>query len=331
MESPLVSIIIPSYNREKLIGETLNSVITQLYSNWEVLVVDDGSTDNTLEVVKEFSLRENRIRLLKRDREPKGASACRNIGIRNAKGYYCIFLDSDDLLLSHCIENRVAFMSFNNHLDFAVFQMLSFDSFGITEHSNVLHRKENYLYAFLQHDLPWAITCPIWKVSFIKDNLWGYNEQYPRLQDPEFNTRALLIEGSKFHVLHESEADCLYRSHSDKTFNSQSLLIGFELYLIEFLEKTETRTDSITCKEKLKGSYIEAIRCFYTYKGNTYDKESIKIIKRTTRFSYKNNLIKLRTVYLTILLLLLYKLRINYLHGGKYLLRFNMKLIKTFN
>ena len=79
--SDLVSIIIPTYNREHLIGETLNSIIAQTHTNWECIVVDDGSTDNTEEVLKNYKEKDKRFIFLKRpDNLPKGANTCRNIG-----------------------------------------------------------------------------------------------------------------------------------------------------------------------------------------------------------------------------------------------------------
>ena len=92
----VVSIIIPSFNREILIQETLDSVLQQTYPRWEAIVIDDGSLDKTCEVVQSYSDKDQRIKLIKRDRQPKSASVCRNIGIENAKGKYALFLDSDD-------------------------------------------------------------------------------------------------------------------------------------------------------------------------------------------------------------------------------------------
>lgn len=95
----LVSIIIPTFNRAHLISETLNSVLLQTYTNWECIVVDDGSIDNTREVVNAFVGKDSRIILILRDENrKKGASTCRNIGIENATGNYIQFLDSDDLI-----------------------------------------------------------------------------------------------------------------------------------------------------------------------------------------------------------------------------------------
>ncbi|SKB76358.1 Glycosyltransferase involved in cell wall bisynthesis [Salegentibacter salinarum] len=102
---PLVSIIIPTYNRAHLIGETLDSVIAQTYKNWECIVVDDHSTDNTSQVGLEYTIKDERITFVKRPKGSlKGAASCRNIGLKNAKGDFVQFLDSDDLLAPDKLE-----------------------------------------------------------------------------------------------------------------------------------------------------------------------------------------------------------------------------------
>lgn len=324
----LVSIIIPSFNRESLIKETLDSLISQTYPNWEALVVDDGSTDATCDVVQGYSGKDKRINLIRRKREPKGASVCRNIGIENAIGEYIIFLDSDDILTPNCLENRISFFEQYPDLDFAVFQMGVLSHDGHYKSQKIIKKKSNYLYSFLSHDLPWTITGPIWKTIFIKNEIIGFNETYPRLQDPEFHTRALMVEGVKFHVLADSEPDCYYRAHSDKVFNVSILLNGFLLYIQEFLEKTSSRADSEQCKFHLKRSYIEAIRGFYSYNKGNFTNENLVQLKQISDFSYKNKIIKYRTKYLTSVLIFLYRIRIDKLILGKYVLRLIMKLIK---
>ncbi|MBI6118550.1 glycosyltransferase family 2 protein [Salegentibacter maritimus] len=96
---PLVSIIIPTYNRVHLIGETLESVLSQTYQNWECMVVDDGSTDYTDELMEFYCNKDNRIKYHHRPaNRPKGANACRNYGFELSKGEFIQFLDSDDLI-----------------------------------------------------------------------------------------------------------------------------------------------------------------------------------------------------------------------------------------
>lgn len=159
--NPLVSVIIPTYNRAELIGETLQSVKNQTYQNWECIVVDDGSDDNTEELIENLSQKDSRYKFFKRDKAPKGGPACRNIGIENAKGEFIIFLDSDDFLANFCLELRVQFMKDFPQLDFAVFQMKYYEEEPNSNEELITKERKNYLFSFLRHDLPWCITSPI--------------------------------------------------------------------------------------------------------------------------------------------------------------------------
>lgn len=101
---PIVSVVIPTYNRAKLIGKTLRSVLGQSYDNFEIIVVDDGSTDNTKDVVNKF--KDERIRYIRHEKN-KGAPTARNTGIKAAKGEYIAFQDSDDEWLPQKLEKQM--------------------------------------------------------------------------------------------------------------------------------------------------------------------------------------------------------------------------------
>lgn len=119
MNLPLVSIIIPTYNRAHIIGDTLNSVLAQTYSNWECIVVDDGSTDNTEAILASFIEKDGRFQYLHRpDHRLKAASTCRNIGFENSKGSYIQYLDSDDLISENKLQEQVAIL--NNTSDYSI-------------------------------------------------------------------------------------------------------------------------------------------------------------------------------------------------------------------
>lgn len=107
----LVSIVMPSYNGEKFILKTIESVRKQTYSNWELLIVDDCSKDNTENVVK--SIKDDRIRFLK-NRKNSGAAISRNYALREAKGKWIAFLDSDDLWYPQKLEKQLQFMIKND-------------------------------------------------------------------------------------------------------------------------------------------------------------------------------------------------------------------------
>jgi glycosyltransferase involved in cell wall biosynthesis len=102
MAGPLVSVIIPTYNRANTVPETIDSVLEQTYSNLEVIVVDDGSKDNTQEVLRGYGTRIRNIQ-----QENAGQMVARNRGIQEASGEIICFLDSDDLWLPRCVERHV--------------------------------------------------------------------------------------------------------------------------------------------------------------------------------------------------------------------------------
>lgn len=108
--SELVSIITPAYNASKHIPETIQSVINQTYKNWELIVVDDCSNDNTVAIVEKFERIDSRIKLIKNERNVQVAQA-RNIGIKHAQGRYLAFLDSDDLWDETKLEKQVVFIN----------------------------------------------------------------------------------------------------------------------------------------------------------------------------------------------------------------------------
>ncbi len=104
----LVSIITPCYNGSKFISQTIDSVLAQTYPHWEMIIVDDGSKDNSAEIIREYTQKDQRIKLIQ---QPNGGSAnARNNGIRNAQGRYIALLDADDLWEPAFLEKQLALM-----------------------------------------------------------------------------------------------------------------------------------------------------------------------------------------------------------------------------
>lgn len=108
----LVSIVMPNYNSEKHVAETIKSVLAQTYKNWEILFVDDCSTDNSLEIARSFN--DERIKILQNEAN-SGAAVSRNYALREAKGKWIAFLDSDDLWAPTKLEEQIAFMVENGY------------------------------------------------------------------------------------------------------------------------------------------------------------------------------------------------------------------------
>lgn len=105
----LVSIIIPVYNAEKFIEDTIKSVINQTYKNWQLIIIDDHSTDSSVNIIKEFTKNNNKIKLIKLKKN-NGVAIARNKGINLAKGKYLCFLDADDLWHPEKLNKQISFM-----------------------------------------------------------------------------------------------------------------------------------------------------------------------------------------------------------------------------
>jgi len=187
---PKVAIITPSFNRSKYISETIDSVLNQTYDNWEQIIVDDGSTDNSIEIINDYIKKDDRIKLFSRERGPKGACTCRNIAIEKSDADYLIFLDTDDILEPFCIKQRIDAMSDN--LDFAIFPSLLFEEkihdlnlwWNIDNNVSELQRQ------FHQDSICQGTGILIKKTAFEKMGLW--DEELLIWQDIELFFRAYI-------------------------------------------------------------------------------------------------------------------------------------------
>lgn len=110
----LVSIITPAYNAAAYIAETIESVLAQTYTNWEMLIANDCSKDNTAEIVESYAKKDKRIKLINL-KQNSGAAAARNTAIQNAKGRYIAFLDSDDLWKKEKLQKQIQFIQQNGY------------------------------------------------------------------------------------------------------------------------------------------------------------------------------------------------------------------------
>lgn len=129
----LVSIVMPSYNSEKSIIESVNSVFAQTYNNWELLITDDYSDDSTWDIIKKLSQKDKRI-IPKRNKINEGAAISRNKSILRSKGRFIAFLDSDDVWYPEKLQIQIDYMISNNN----VFSFSAFD---------VRNNKKKYLYS----------------------------------------------------------------------------------------------------------------------------------------------------------------------------------------
>lgn len=186
--SPLVSVIIPTYNGESTILRAINSVLNQTYSNLELIVVDDCSKDNTFEVVK--NVKDKRVKVL-RHKENRGGSAARNTGIKEAKGEYIAFLDDDDEWLSEKVEKQVEYLkSKESSLYKGV--VCSHMILSGKKWRTVIQTKEGDLREdILLMRLSLAAGSCLMVNRYVFNDIGMFNESYLRHQDMEFVLRYL--------------------------------------------------------------------------------------------------------------------------------------------
>ena len=234
----MVAIVIPTYNVEKYIGSMLDSIIAQSYKEWSLFVVDDGSTDNTYNIIESYSKKDNRIHVKRRDRLPKGAQTCRNIGLELASASdYVIFFDGDDLIAPYCLQQRVLFMEQHPDIDFAVFPAKAFtvkpnDSFKIYYGFKIFEGSD--LLSFFWDNVPFVVWNNIYRVEAIRNYSICWDEKVLSLQDSDFNINSIL-RNLKYLYSQDSKIDYYYRILNNSTsikarskahMSSHSYLIG---------------------------------------------------------------------------------------------------------
>lgn len=283
MLTPLVSIITPIFNRADLIASTAQSVFSQTWTNWEWIIVDDGSTDNTIDYCKELNLKEHRVRFFERDREPKGACTCRNIGLQKSRGEFVLFLDSDDMLAPFCLEQRVKELNKKPAFDFLVFPQILFkETPGDHNFYWNIQKEETDLERFLSGDGVWPISGPIWKRKSIIEVL-KWNEKLKIWQDVDFHIRAL-ITNLRYQKCFDFSPDVYIRkqdtSLSRLGYNNPP---QFQSRLEVFKNTFDTLFNEGTLDENKKGLRKMFLQLYLTAANFKYWKSVRWLIGRATR------------------------------------------------
>ena len=212
MRDQLVSIIIPTYNRAKYIGETLESILNQTYRNWECILVDDGSSDNTREIINEYIKLDDRIKLFFRPKSRiKGANSCRNYGYELSKGLFIQWFDADDIMSSTMLQEKIYELKLSK-TDFVVSEAVEFQ----VNINNIIKRwkqreSETPMVEHALGKINFLISGPLFKKTFLKGKSL-FNESLQRKQEWEFYTR-LLGFGPQYSILRKPLF--YYRNHPE--------------------------------------------------------------------------------------------------------------------
>lgn len=193
MTAPLVSIIIPVYNRAALISETLDSVLEQSYINWECILVDDGSTDATAKIIVKYCNADTRFKYYKRpSNRLKGANACRNYGFEVSKGSYIQWFDSDDVMHPNKLKLKLASLQ-KLGVDFVVCEGIEYKGaiVNVIHHWDSIYSK-NILLDHIVGNVNFHTNGPLFRKDFLESKKL-FDETLQRKQEWEFYSRLLTL------------------------------------------------------------------------------------------------------------------------------------------
>lgn len=250
MKEPKITIIMATYNRAQFIVESLQSIINQTYMYWECLIIDDGGTDNTKQVIKDILEKDSRFQFLKRPNiYKKGISGCRNYGIDNANGDYVIFFDDDDIVhpknLELCLrvfqKEKVDFCVYEKQAFFDGKKPMLFKEEGINKYRLI---SKNDILAILTNKISIASCTVLWKKECFNNERFNENlmyaeewECYPRIIGN--NKKGVVIS----NILYFNRKHLL--SNTGEFYANNKVRIDSKKFAIELLAK------NLSCKNLL--------------------------------------------------------------------------------
>lgn len=173
MDSPLVTVFVPVYNSEQYLVECIESIINQTYKNLDILFVDDGSTDHSVNIVKEYLAKDSRIRLIENG-ENMGIPYTRNIGLKEARGKYMAIMDSDDIAMPERIEKQISYLESNPDIDVVGSFYIMFDGNSEKRIEIPVTRPEEIKIMLMFHN-PIANSSTTVRLESIRKNNLRYN------------------------------------------------------------------------------------------------------------------------------------------------------------
>lgn len=210
----LVSIIIPTYNRADLISQTLESIRNQTYQQFECIIVDDGSADNSNEIIQLFIESDNRFQFHKRPiTRAKGPNACRNYGFEKAKGAFIYFFDSDDFLKPHAVATYV--QAFKSDIDAVLAQVERVDrATGVVQDVNCID-SDNLIEDYFTYKICYFVCGIIWRKSFLDKQTELFDESIGNHDEWDFNLR-MIYEQPKLIKIYQTLVIYYQHNHSFK-------------------------------------------------------------------------------------------------------------------
>ena len=306
-KNPNVSVVIPTYNRAHLIGRAIKSVLDQTYQDFEIIVVDDDSTDNTEEVVKRFN--DSRIHYI-RHKQNRGGAVARNTGIKAARGKYIAFQDSDDEWLPEKLEKQInCFVKYSDSIG-AVYCLYytQDDSLGYMRKASSCDMRCGNVYNFLLNAWCPSITSSIILAVRIFEKTGMFDENLPSFQDYDLWIR--VAQHYNFEFIDEPLVVVHKHSGSQVARDLEPRMKGLKLFLDKWGNAIK--------KEAGKQAFNDIRRkhLFAIYQNAVFD--NLAVSQRSEAMKYLKRLWEIKSLSLTVLVKVMIVLL-----GGTRLLNFS--------
>ena len=292
---PKVSVIIPAYNVEKYIGETLDSVLTQTYSDFEVVVVDDGSQDQTASIIKQYQTKyPKKIRLIQK--ENGGPSKARNVGIKASTGEYIAFIDADDLWLPGKLEKQVGYFEKQpSQVGLVYTNAKKFDEQGIWTLPKRYRKKRAY--GWIYKDLLRQNMIPNQSVIVRKrcfEEVGFFEEFLDIIEDHDMWIRIAM----KYEIAFLEETLSLYREHSQGRSKGDEKTMNREIGVME--KHLKIASGNIEFEDIIKRAFsrrLYELGYFYLKEGRMPAARLMFDRSLAMSFRYKTHLAKIASFF----------------------------------
>lgn len=285
MKQPTISVIVPVYNTEKYLDECVQSILNQIFTDFELLLIDDGSTDQSGAICDTYTLQDKRVKVF--HKENGGVSSARNMGLDEARGEWITFVDSDDWLKPDYLMNL--YVCVNEKVDL----IISYASIVIPtgenltkKHNNGWVSDSNFLDLFSKYEMCQNTTCwaKLYKTSFIKDYKIRFNESMSMGEDTVFLYN-YLAHSSLIYI--SNNIDYFYRdvsrSLSKKTFSLLLEMEGYKQINNSINQIFAKKNNDIIAEHELKtlkAYYVcRVLKCLYDSDILIPAKKRLKVIR----------------------------------------------------
>jgi len=251
IRTPTVSVIIPTYNRFSFIGQAIASVLSQSFMDFEIIVIDDGSTDDTELVVREIT----DPRLVYIRQENRGRSHARNFALFLARGRYIAFLDSDDLYLPNKLSLQVNYLNSHPNVDMLYTSAYCIDAVGNELDVNYIASVSGRIYKSIAFFCPVTITLPTVMVRReIFSAVGGFDEKMDRFEDTDMWRRISKVA----YIEALPEFTCKLRTHSDNILGAQNpdqIMASLDYYAKKIIDE-DKKMGYLVLRKGLGGLYL---------------------------------------------------------------------------